>query len=930
MNTRTVNGVRLQSAKTPYDETRSLYHFLGILRNRRWFLAGVVGTCLLIALVATFIFPHEYRAKATIQIEPERTDFYEGWRATGTLAEYRTNYLTLLKTLNSNGLARRVIEDLNLWEHKEFSPVWKRALGLIEKENFVIETFRERIGVSTVSGSMLIDVQFAANDPKLASTVANALVNRFISEYDEFMHQLTVHAADWMSSKLPELNDSLEKAQQRADAFRREHNLVEVEGRLNRLSELELSSANQDLSQVSLELEQTRSALQEAITIFEDMSDPTDTGERLKSLDIISSDPNVQLAWFHRNSALNHRQVLSTRYGPKHPFMVDATARIASFDAEIAEQIDRIMTTTVMRVASLTSQLSNSQSLVEDNKQDMMSLQEKRIKLRSMENEVVIQRSLVNQFYTDTLAARSLEGFNLAGAIVVDHATAPLQPYRPQRAVVLMLVALSTSIFSVLFVFFFEHVDDKIRNTKDVSRKLQMGLLGMIPEFASSGVEIDSRKLLDTTSMYAQNEVFAEAVNNVRTMLMTLSLRRARDSSVLLVTASQTGEGSTTTAVSLAHSFSRLERVLLIDCHLRRPAIARLSTDIDANVGLNSVIAGTTSIENSVHRDALGSKFDVMVCALDVASSTTILASSEFEQMLDRLREQYKWIILDAAPTHQDSSSLLLGKLADAVIYVVRSHSTGLTTIKRGISGLRAAGGHIAGVLINRVDSSRIVSHSGDYDYASYCGDISYKDKSDLDLVRETLYAGADRACMAYRKLDTASKWEIVKSKLSVVAQLTRKAYGKILGLDMAGLNQRLVHTKDSISNVAQSAVALCRRTDVSGLRQITESYQRTIMSMASQISTRTRWMVENKPAPLPTGASRTFRHLRDKNTRRVEYMNLQPTQASDDRKTDQERAENNWSELMSYYMPKDIQVGGDNSTASNQRNVHKRAVAKI
>jgi len=716
-------------AKVPFDETRSLQHFLGILRNRRWLLAGVISTSLLLAFIGSFVTSYEYRPTSTIQINPERTDFYEGWHQTGTVAENRTNYLTELERLTSNGLARRVIEDLQLWEHDEFTSIWRRVLGQVESKNAVIETFRERIRVTTVSDSMLINVQFAASDPELASTILNALVNRFTSEHGESKQQLAVRAADWMSEKIPALKSSQAKAKQQLDAYRREHNLVNVEGSVSRLNELELSLASDELRQTSHELAQTRSAFAEVLRILQDMTDPTETGERLESLDMVSTDPLIQQTWERRNAALTQKEKLSKKYGPKHPSMVSVNTQLASLDAVIAQQVDQIMTTAMKRMELLTTRLSRSTLQVDENKQELMSIQEKRFKLRELERNVEVQSRLVDQFYVDTIEARSLEGFEPASSIVVDAAVVPLQPYRPQRAIVLMLVALSSSIFAVLFVFLYEHVDDKIRSTRDVQDKLRMSLLGIMPEFTSTGLIVKPGKSREPAHMYKHSEVVAESINNVRTSLITHSSKRVSEASVLLVTASRSGDGSTTAAVALAHSFARLKRVLLIDCHLRRSDIDDESAETDNSIGLNSLIAGSTSIEDSVQRDALGGKFDVLPCAPDIEHSTAILASSQFEQLLEQLREQYELIILDAAPLQQDSSSLLLGRLADVIVYVVRSHSTRLMTILRGVRRLHKADGFVAGVLINRVDPNRVVAEGDDYDYASYCGDISYKQK---------------------------------------------------------------------------------------------------------------------------------------------------------------------------------------------------------
>ena len=942
MNIRSAKGVMFKREDTAVDETRSIYHYLGIIRNRRWFLAAAVCTSLLIAFIASFVFTYEYRANATVQINPERSDFYEGWRQTGTVAEYRTYYLTELEGLTSNGLAHRVIEDLQLWDHKEFYPVWKRALGVEQSEAGVVEAFRERVRVSTLNESMLINVQFSASDPKLASTVLNALINRFTSEHNESLSHLPGLAADWMSDKIPALKTSLAEAEQKMDAYRRENGLFDVEGSINRLNELELSQTSLSATQMSLEIEQIRRALAEAMSIFEDMGDPAETGARLESLEMVSSDPVVQEAWMRRNTALNHKQSLSIKYGPKHPSMIDATTELASIDAEIANQIDLIITTAIKRVESLNRQLSVSQSQVADKKQDVMSTQENRYKLSALEREVALQRQLVDEFYVETIKARTLEGFELASSSVVDAAVVPLQPYRPQRAIVLMLVALSSSIFALLFVFVHEHVDDKIRSTRDVAARLRINLLGILPEFTSTGFAVKPGKSREPAYMYQNSEVVAAAVNNIRTSLITHRSKRVSNASVLLVTASQSGEGSTTAAIALAHSFARLERVLLIDCHLRQSALPENSAETDDGAGLESLIAGTTSLEDSVRRNALGGNFDLLICAPDAARLTAILASSQFSLLLDRLREQYDRIILDAAPLQRDSSSIVLGRLADAIVYVVRSHSTRQMTILRGIRRLRAADAFVAGVMINRIDLNRIVSRGGDYDYASYCGDTSCREKTDLDIAREALNAFTDRVRQTYRQFDAVSQWQKAST---VVAHRARAMHSAIREVDMVGSGQRLVALKDSAKAMTESAVTRYRHWDFTGLREQAQQYRRTMISTLKYSASVTGILAREKLGALSGNTSKATAPLPANTAQPVKCIGFQSEQCQDqceqlpaeliedltgDLSEEQELTHDYTQEILAYYLPKDFQMKADAPRTSDRPAESKKTVAHV
>jgi len=872
VNTRSTQKVIVQGPILPADDTRSIYHYLGILRNRRWFLTGVVSACLVLAFIATFLLPQEYRATSTVQIEPERADFYDNWRHTGTYAEYKSHYLTQLETLTSNGLARRVIQDLDLWQHAEFTPLWKRAFGVFENENAVIESFIARIGVSAVQGSMLLSVQFAASDAQLSRRILNGLMWRFTSEHGESKRELTVRAADWMSEKIPLLDSSLADAEKRIREFRREHDLLDINGNVSTLSEM-------DLSQASLELEQTHWQLDEAKIIFEDMLNPTDAGTRLESLEMVRNDPLVQEAWLRKSGALNHRETLSIKYGEKHPYMIDANSRLASLEAEIAGHIDRIMTTATNRVESLERRLAESQVQLEANRQVAMLEQEKRVQLSALEREVEIQRKLAEQFYIDTVSARSLAGFDVASAVVVDAAITPLEPYRPQRIIVLLLVALSSGVFCVLFVFVHEHFDDKIRNTRDVNDKLDMNLLGVMPDFSSTGLEVEEGKSRAPAQMYQHSDVVAEAVNNVRTALMTHASSRDSEGSLILVSASRVDEGCTTAAIALAHSFARLDSALLIDCHLREPGLSNVDSDLDNTIGLNTLVSGTTTIEDSIQANAFGGKFDALLCSQDIDRSTAILSSSQFAQTIAQLRKKYRWIILDSAPAERDSSALVLGRLADATVYVIKSHSTRLKAIQRGVSCLRSANGYVAGVLINRVDPNKMVARGGDYDYASYCGDISYKERNAWDVVRELSYSGASHAWAAYQRFDAASTWNKVVLAAStatiISAKWARIALEFAKNIPSTEFGQAMIGIYGSAKFVGirtlDKSAQLWARADFSQWLQRCEPIRRAMISTTTHIRVKACAYAGDRVSPLSGKAAEGFAKLKTAFARHAE-----------------------------------------------------------
>ncbi|MFT5768407.1 MAG: succinoglycan biosynthesis transport protein ExoP, partial [Lysobacterales bacterium] len=76
-----------------------------------------------------------------------------------------------------------------------------------------------------------------------------------------------------------------------------------------------------------------------------------------------------------------------------------------------------------------------------------------------------------------------------------------------------------------------------------------------------------------------------------------------------------------------------------------------------------------------------------------------------FEKMLEELREEYEYIIMDCAPALAVSDALVVSRLSDSLIYVVRADATPFQAAEEGIRRLRRANSPILGVVLNHVQT---------------------------------------------------------------------------------------------------------------------------------------------------------------------------------------------------------------------------------
>jgi polysaccharide biosynthesis transport protein len=240
-------------------------------------------------------------------------------------------------------------------------------------------------------------------------------------------------------------------------------------------------------------------------------------------------------------------------------------------------------------------------------------------------------------------------------------------------------------------------------------------VLGLVPQLKLAKEQNAMRYFIEHPKT-----AFSESVRTVRTGVLLSALDKQHKR--VLVTSSVPGEGKTTLSLNLAQAMSQMNKVLLIDADLRRPTVARAFGDGRPQLGLSQYISGEAKISECVHQ-LEGSNTYVMTAGVIPPNPLELISSQKFSEALDNLGKVFDYIVIDCAPSLAVSDALVLSRLVDGVIYVVRCDHTPYQAAQSGIKRLRRVDAPILGVVINRVGER---SHGYGYGRYSYYADGYY------------------------------------------------------------------------------------------------------------------------------------------------------------------------------------------------------------
>lgn len=240
---------------------------------------------------------------------------------------------------------------------------------------------------------------------------------------------------------------------------------------------------------------------------------------------------------------------------------------------------------------------------------------------------------------------------------------------------------------------------EKKRNKKDPEKILRLASGDDMP-FGY----VEAYKSLRT------NINFISSTENVKSIVVTSALPRESKSNV-----------SINLAVSLA---TEGKKVVLVDCDLRKPAIHSYLY-MGRNVrGLTDVLSGKCSLE-----EAIGEIEDIGIYVLPAGAippnPSEMLAQEKMQKVIEKLKEKFDFVIVDAPPISIVTDAAVLGKYVDGAVLVIRSKYASRDAILVAKKKLSDVDVKILGAVVTRFEAKKSAK-SGYYSYG-YGYDYGYK-----------------------------------------------------------------------------------------------------------------------------------------------------------------------------------------------------------
>jgi polysaccharide biosynthesis transport protein len=414
--------------------------------------------------------------------------------------------------------------------------------------------------------------------------------------------------------------------------------------------------------------------------------------------------------------ALPNNQMLEIAVVDTNPQRAQAVAN------EMANQLIRISPTSSEqqnqeRISFLNQQLDALQIEINSVTEALLIKQEE---LRGATSAVQISdiQAEINALQSKQTILQSTYGTYLSntqqGAIntltVIEPAALPTWPIGPNIPVIIFLVSAIGFVLAGTAAHVLEYLDKTLKSPDDISRVLDLPVVGFIGEMDRKKREID----------YVSEAPRSPIAENFRTLRTNIEFAGVdRPLRTILVTSADTEDGKTTVASNLALIMAQGDKkVVLVDADLRRPNIHK-ELGIPTQPGLTDVFRDKVKISEAV-RSWKDRRLTLMTSGSPPPNPAELLGSKKMDQIFEGLQGFIDTIVIDGPPLVVADAAILASKV-DGVVIVIRPGQTREDVAKAMMNQMKRAGANIIGVVLNRIPRGGMEGYYSGYPvYTSY------------------------------------------------------------------------------------------------------------------------------------------------------------------------------------------------------------------
>lgn len=473
---------------------------------------------------------------------------------------------------------------------------------------------------------------------------------------NEDKNEIAMRTEEFINDRLQKINEELSSTDGELESYKKRNRLMEIK------LDATATSANTSAYEQKLNDAETQISLINSLIAF--ANKPGNKHQVLPSNIGLKDEASTLLINEYNKIALERNRLLRTA-SEQSPVVIELTSQLDDMTSSIQQALLQTRKSLAIQRDAISHQLGTYTGEV------TKAPEQERIL-----TQIGRQQEVKSGLYLMLLQKREENSISLAATADKGKVIETPQyagKVKPKNMIIMLIAFILGIAIPSLILYIINFFRYRIEGHEDVEKLTQLPIVADIV-MASEKAKTKADIVVHENQNNQMEEIFRSLRTNIQFMLKP-------EENVIMFTSSTSGEGKTFTAANLAVSFALLgKKAILVGLDIRKPRLAELFKINNHHNGITPLLTMDDPVWNDVKEQILpsgiNSNLDLLMAGPIPPNPSELISRKSLETVINILKENYDYVLIDTAPVGLVTDTLQIGKYANISIYMCRADYT--------------------------------------------------------------------------------------------------------------------------------------------------------------------------------------------------------------------------------------------------------------